>query len=244
MNLIDNNIFWNVEGRFDAEKVIQEPGSSGWYKLKEDSVVNGYGVYGEGTDHLYIANNLIGCCKSAGYFAKPVAFRMHADLRGGTSRDAHIINNIFYKCEEAAIKMPTEKNEAEGNMYVHMNGGYLRILYPAPECCLDLPAWQEFYGFDQEGQEGVFLIEVDTDNYTLRFKSVDQYPWETMRGRKRHHYVMKIEDIKEVKKDVLVSNDFFGTELPGDRCRPGPFGALAADKVYHIDPRRKGSESS
>ena len=53
-NLIDNNIFWNIEGRFDQEKIPKEPGSSGWYKLREHDVVNGYGVYGEGTDHLYL----------------------------------------------------------------------------------------------------------------------------------------------------------------------------------------------
>ncbi|WP_124065499.1 right-handed parallel beta-helix repeat-containing protein [Clostridium sp. E02] len=238
VNLIDNNIFWNVEGRFDAEKVIQEPGSSGWYKMEEDGVVNGYAIYGEGTDHLYVAHNLIGRCKSAGYFAKPVAFRMHGNLRGGTSRDAHFINNIFYECGEAAIKMPTEKNQAEGNLYVSMNGGYLRILYPAPPSCLDLPAWQEFYGFDQEGQEGAFQVDLDTDYYTLVFRSAAEYPWETMWGRERHHYVIKIEDIKPVTKDLLVSNDFFGAFLRNDTCKPGPFEELVSGRVYHIDPRK------
>ena len=68
--------------------------------------------------------------------------------RKGTSVDAKLINNIFYHCEEAAIKMPTKANEAEGNCYVKEEGGYLRILYPQPPVCLHLPAWQEFYGFD------------------------------------------------------------------------------------------------
>ena len=238
VNLIDNNIFWNVEGRFDAGKVQEETGSSGWYKMEEDGIVNGYAIYAEGTDHLYIANNLIGKCRSAGYFAKAVAFRMHGNLRGGTSRDARFINNIFYECEEAAIKMPTEKNEAEGNLYVSMNGGYLRILYPAPPCCLDLPAWQEFYGFDKEGQEGIFQIDVDTKQYTLQFLSADKYPWDTMKGRGRHQYVMKIEDIKTVKKDPQVSSDFFGMLMEGDQCNPGPFGDLVPEKIYHIDPRK------
>ena len=238
VNLIDNNIFWNVEGRFDAEKVKQEPGSAGWYKMEEDGVVNGYAIYGEGTDHLYVAHNLIGRCKSAGYFAKPVAFRMHGNLRGGTSRDAHFINNIFYECGEAAIKMPTEKNHAEGNLYVSMNGGYLRILYPAPPSCLDLPAWQEFYGFDQEGQEGAFQVDLDSDHYTLVFCKATENPWETMWGRERHHYVMNIEDIKTVTKDVLVSNDFFGALLKNDTCKPGPFEELVSGRVYHIDPRK------
>lgn len=34
-NLIDNNIIWNVEGRYDKSAVPAEPGSSGWYKTAE-----------------------------------------------------------------------------------------------------------------------------------------------------------------------------------------------------------------
>ena len=44
-NLIDNNIIWNVEGRFDPAKIKAEPGSSGWYKLAETDEINGYGIY-------------------------------------------------------------------------------------------------------------------------------------------------------------------------------------------------------
>ena len=61
--------------------------------------------------------------------------------------------NLFYECGEAAIKFPTRDNDAQGNAYVNMPGGYLRVLYPAPENCLNLDAWQEFFGFDREGQE-------------------------------------------------------------------------------------------
>ena len=110
VNMIDNNIFWKVEGRFDPDKLQREKGSSGWYKLVDDSIVNGYAIYGEGTDYLYISNNLIAECRGAGYFAKPVSFRMSQMERGGTSRDAKLLNNIFYKCQEAAITMPTSEN--------------------------------------------------------------------------------------------------------------------------------------
>lgn len=65
-----------------------------------------------------------------------VSFRAEGMNRGGTSVDAKLINNIFYHCEEAAIKMPTKANEAEGNCYVKEEGGYLRILYPQPPVCL------------------------------------------------------------------------------------------------------------
>ena len=54
VNLIDNNIIWNVEGRFDPAGVSVEKGSSGWYKLREKEEVKGYGIYCEGTDRLMI----------------------------------------------------------------------------------------------------------------------------------------------------------------------------------------------
>ena len=94
VNLIDNNIIWNVEGRFDPAKVPVEPGSSGWYKTREHDVVNGYGIYGEGTDRLRVVHNLIGRCRHSGYYLKPVPFRQHGLERGGTSRDARIIKSF------------------------------------------------------------------------------------------------------------------------------------------------------
>ena len=163
VNVIDNNVIWNVPGRFDPAKVPVEPGSSGWYKLRETEAVNGYGVYAEGTDRLVIVHNLIGRCRHSGYYAKPVPFRMGGSDRGGTSRRARVENNIFYDCGEAAIVFPTMDNRAEGNLYVRMKGGYLRVMYPEPEVCLNLPAWQEFCGFDLTGQNGWFDIDVGED---------------------------------------------------------------------------------
>ncbi|MHB8131777.1 MAG: right-handed parallel beta-helix repeat-containing protein [Mobilitalea sp.] len=238
INLIDNNIFWNVEGRFDPAKMPNEKGSSGWYKMVEDDVVNGYAIYGEGTDRLYITNNLIGKCRRSGYFAKPVSFRMSGMERGGTSRDASLFNNIFYKCQEAAITMPTEKNEAEGNLYVKQTGGYLRIMYPAPEVCLDLSAWKEFYGFDISGQEGWFEIDVDTENYTLQFKQAEDAPFFFANQSEKHNFVYDPSEVRQVRSDSLASSDFFGNSVNADMRVPGPFMELSTEKIYNIDPRK------
>lgn len=241
VNLIDNNIFWNVEGRFRPEDVKQEPGSSGWYKLEENSIINGYAVYAEGSDHLHIANNLIGNCRSAGYFAKTTAFRISEYSRGGTSRDARLINNIFYDCKEAAIKMPTKDNESRGNLYVNMPGGYLRIIYPAPEVCLDLPAWQEFYGFDLNGQEGLFEIEVDTEQFTLEFKQTDNKMNDFLLKRSKKRYVRVLEEMNEVEQDRLTCTDFYGEVISSEKRIPGPISRLKFNKRYSIDPRRVSS---
>lgn len=111
------------------------------------------------------------------YYAKPVAFRLTPGDRGGTSRDAKLINNLIYDCGVGAICFPTKDNMAEGNAYVKQaKGGDLRIMYPAPEVCLDLKSWREFYGFDQTGSEGWFDFEVDTDKLTLRVKKSETTP--------------------------------------------------------------------
>ena len=237
INLIDNNIFWNVEGRFEQANVPGEPGSTGWYKMEEHGIVNGYAVYGEGTDRLHVVNNLIGRCRSAGYFVKPVAFRIAGNGRGGTSREARILNNLFYDCGEAAIKFPTRDNDSQGNLYVKMPGGYLRLLYPAPENCLDLDAWKEFFGFDREGQEGCFDIRVDTDNFTLEFIKAEKMPGPVHHGTGRHHYVSDPGKAAWVRASVETAEDFYGSVLE-ERRLPGPFAVLEAGRRYDIDPRK------
>lgn len=238
INLIDNNIFWNIEGRFEPSSLKVEPGSSGWYKMEENSLVNGYAIYGEGTDHLRIAHNLIGKCQSAGYFSKVVAFRIDMGGRGGTSRDAHIYNNIFYDCKEAAIKFPTDKNETDGNLYLNMPGGYLRVLYPAPEVCLNLSAWKEFYEFDLNSGEGRMDINIDTKNYTLTVKKSDtasNIPLHKIRPG----FITEVEDIIKVEPYELVSNDIFGNEMKDKKRNPGPIIDLKDSVVINIDPRHK-----
>lgn len=238
INLIDNNIFWNVEGRFRPEDVPEEPGSKGWYRMEEHDVVNGYGVYGEGTDRLHVVNNLIGKCRSAGYYAKPVAFRIVGNSRGGTSREAAIYNNIFYKCQEAAIKFPTRHNQAQGNLYVCMPGGCLRILYPAPEVCLDLAAWQEFFGFDREGQEACIDMEVDTQALTLTIRDAGTRPPENPHGTGRRRIVCETKQIRSVENYPGINADFYGRCRP-QACMPGPFIRMESGKTYEIDPRRR-----
>lgn len=238
VNLIDNNIFWKVEGRFDPAQVPAEPGSTGWYKMEEHSVVNGYAVYGEGTDRMHVVNNLIGKCRSAGYFAKPVAFRYGENSRGGTSREAKIFNNIFYDCGEAAIKFPTMHNECQGNLYVRMPAGYLRIFYPAPEVCLDLQAWKEFYGFDKNGQEGWFDIDVNTHDYTLSVKIAQENPWRYPHGTGKLPSVKIPENVEKVTNYPGIVDGFTNSEVLGCKM-PGPFAELVNGMMINIDPRKK-----
>ena len=229
VNLIDNNIIWNVEGRFDPRKVPVEPGSSGWYKLKEDDTINGYAIYGEGTDRLYIAHNLIGKCRHSGYYAKPVGFRMSGFERGGTSRKAKIFNNIFYDCGEAAIVFPTDDNEADGNLYVRMGGGYLRVMYPAPETCLHLPAWQEFYGFDMNGQNAWFDIDFDEEKGSFSVKASAEKPFSMPQQVQRLNLKLAPELVETTAADPHVDVDVNDQERNPEKVYPGPFAALLGE---------------
>ncbi len=220
-NLVDNNILWNVEGRYDRSKITAAAGSSGWYKLSEaGESKNGYGIYLEGTDHTRMVNNLIGRCHYAGFFGKPVPFRITRMKRGGTTRDSKFFNNLFYHCGEAAIIMPTAHNTCDGNAYARMPGGFLRVMYPEPEMCLDLPAWQEFCGFDLCGSTPDLDIDIDTAALTMAV---------TIRG-----------ELSEVAADPAVETDFFGAAT-GKRRVPGPIGQLDGYTMrFSIDPRQRG----
>ena len=220
-NLIDNNIIWNVEGRYDKNTVATERGSSGWYKTIESDARNGYGIYLEGTDRLRIVNNLIGKCNKAGFFAKVVAFRI-GPKRGGTSRENKFFNNMFYQCGEAAIILPNEHNTVEGNAYSKMTSGYLRVMYPEPEMCLDLETWQEFCGFDKTGYTCDVEIDINSDDMIME--------------------VILKNDLPMVKADEKVTTDYFGI-ADGDLRTAGPFTGLKGGKVrFSIDPRKKDSK--
>ena len=159
--------------------------------------------------------------------------------RGGTSVDAELINNIFYHCEEAAIKMPTKANKAEGNCYVKEEGGYLRILYPQPPVCLHLPAWKEFYGFDLHGQEAWFDVDVDTEKLTFTCKKAAKKPFAFPGELEKRNFVFEPEKTRSVDASALIQADFYGIEIENGRCLPGPFAELDPNRIYDIDPRKK-----
>lgn len=239
VNLIDNNIFWNVEGRFDENNVPDEPGSTGWYKMKENDYINGYAIYGEGTDHLQVVNNFIGNMRSAGFYEKTVAFRFGENgMRGGTSVDAYICNNIFYDCKEAAIKFPTADNRSEGNVFCGMfNGGYLRILNPAPQINVDLQAWKEFLGFDKDGLEARFKVFVDTQNYTIKFEKTNSSVSGLPEWEKRFSMTDDPEDMHAVRPYIGINSDFYGNAYGYPRI-PGPFAMVKNNEEINIDPRK------
>ena len=159
-------------------------------------------------------------------------------MRGGTGRDTRIFNNFFYECGQSAITFPTQHNEAENNCYANQPSGYLRVMYPEPEVCLDLKTWKEFYGFDQNGQTAWVSVKVDTEAYTITFDEAAKKPVFFHGQEKRMNLIDNAEKLKPVLTNTLTAGDFFG-EARGEQSFPGPFTSIENKKVYSIDPRKK-----
>ncbi|MBO4291014.1 MAG: right-handed parallel beta-helix repeat-containing protein, partial [Lachnospiraceae bacterium] len=115
-------------------------------------------------------------------------------------------------------------------------GGDLRIMYPAPEVCLDLKSWREFYGFDQTGCEGWFEIEMDTKALTLEFKKSQTTP-PGFGPVDPERYAYDPGQLRKVEADGRVSLDLLGSERSEDAVFPGPFAKPEFGRVYSVDPR-------
>ena len=220
-NSFDNNIIWGVGGRYDKGQAAPAIGGDDWHSEVDEALVNGYGIYMEGNDQSLIVNNLIGDCASTGIYGKAVAFRVTAG-RGGTNWDNAILNNLFYACGEAALKLPTQHNTVDGNAYVKMRkvGGYLRVIYPAPTMCLEINTWRRFFGFDVNGSLEKMEITVDAEQLTMAIEAHDDVTPRSCDGKAQTHC------------------DFYGNEVAGPRA-VGPFAALAkGSNVFSIDPRK------
>ena len=96
---------------------------------------------------------------------------------------------------------PTADNTAEGNLYVRMQGGYLRVMYPEPEVCLDLPSWKEFLGFDREGQNGWFDIELDEETGGACFRKAADQPFGFRDDMERLRMILDPAEVKKVAAD-------------------------------------------
>jgi len=117
----------------------------------------------------------------------------------------------------------------------------LRVIYPAPETCLDLASWQEFYGFDKQGQQGLFDIKVDTENYTLQVTEAAVKPMAWSVFGAGAAYVESAAQIGTVTCRDGVSEDFFGKKSMRF-CLPGPFAELKDGEIIKIDPRKTANE--
>ncbi|MFW5980986.1 MAG: right-handed parallel beta-helix repeat-containing protein [bacterium] len=227
-NTIDNNIIWGVKCGSKKIPDITSPISWEIFEEQDKEVwpwgAWGAGVWTQGSDKLTVVNNLIMDCEKAGFYTWVVPTRV-IDGRGGTARNNNVCNNIFHRMYNSAVEFGDANNYADGNLYSKMNyeedkipGGYLKIQYTAPEKWLNFDAWQEFYGWDENGAVVDAEIEFDPENLTISMSISDE--------------VDKVEVVNDIDLDM------FGNSTDCKRY-PGPFAELGEVEEMNIDPRIK-----
>jgi Right handed beta helix region/Protein of unknown function (DUF1565) len=198
-NQIDNNIIWNVRNA--------EPGTPGQRGCA------GSGIFINASDHLTIAQNLIGRCDNSGIFAITRPDR----ARSGTDTGNDIDNNIFAKCDKSAIVFLNQNNQCDGNLFVAMPNEFLGFFTGDQKQFLDLADWRASHGWDKNGAMGEMQIDFDPDTLELTLSSGQPLP--------------KVAVVDGIHSDLL-------GKTSGETRAPGPLADPGAKRVWKVDPRR------
>jgi len=197
-NQIDNNVIWNVRNA--------EPGTPGQRGCA------GSGVFINASDHLIIAQNLIGRCENSGIFAITRPDRAGS----GTATGNNISNNIIASCGKSAIVFLNQNNQADGNLYVSMPKGFLGFFTGDSKHWMDLPAWREAHGWDKNGALGDMQLDFDPDRLELTISSSEPFPSESVVNH--------------------IENDMLGNAT-GETRAPGPLADPGSKHIWQLDPR-------
>ncbi|KAA6457603.1 twin-arginine translocation signal domain-containing protein [Acidobacteria bacterium AB60] len=198
-NQIDNNVIWDVRNA--------EPGTPGQRGCA------GSGVFINASDHLLIAQNLIGRCDNSGIFAITRPDRANS----GTAQNNQIANNIFASCGTSAIVFLSQNNLADGNVFAAMPKSYLGFFQGDSKQWLELPAWRDAHGWDKNSVEQE--LRIDFNPATLDLKITGQ-------------------QLPRVPVVHGVDCDFFGASAGTPRA-PGPLANPESKADWHLDPREE-----
>ena len=88
-------------------------------------------------------------------------------------------------------------------------------MYPEPEVCLNLPAWKEFCGFDKEGQNAWFDIDLDEETGEAVFRRAEDRPFGFRGEAERINLVFDPEKVQKVKAAPMIPGEDRETALPG-----------------------------
>ena len=197
-NLIDNNIIWGVRNA--------EPGTPGQRGCA------GSGLFDNASDKLTITQNLIGHCDNSGIFSI-----IREDRAGsGTATGNKVYNNIFTKCGKSAIVFLSEKNEADGNLYISLPNEFQGFFNGGEKQFVTLAVWQEKFGWDKNSTSSDLEINFNPDTLELTLKSTKPLP--------------------KVAIHNQITTDFFGKSTSGTRAA-GPLVDPGEKQVWKVDPR-------
>jgi len=195
---IDNNVIWNVRN--------SEPGTPGQRGCA------GSGVFINATDHLNVAQNLIGRCENSGVFAITRPDRVGS----GTAENNNIYNNIFASCGKSAIVFLSEKNQADGNLYVSMPTQFQGFYSGDSKQYLDLAAWRDQHGWDKNSALADMQLDFDPDRLELTISGGQPFA--------------KAPAFNNIDCDML-------GKPTGETRAPGPLADPGAKRIWQLDPR-------
>jgi len=178
----------------------------------------GSGLYVLGTDKLIVANNLIANTTRTGVHFRTEEIRI-IEGRGGLARENKVYNNVFFNTGESAVNFENEHNEADGNLYASVAGGFLRILRPGRPELLNIAAARTYYGWEKNGRMGAMQLSFDPDALQLTLSMTGEVP--------------KVPTFN----GASITSDFFGVRT-GETRVPGAFADLSQPfAARSIDPR-------
>ncbi len=197
-NQIDNNIVWDIRNA--------EPGTPGQRGCA------GSGIFDNATDHLIVAQNLIGRCDNSGIFAITRPDRTHS----GTASENQIANNIFAKCGKSAIVFLNRNNQADGNLYVDLPNEFLGLFTGDLKQFVDLAAWRAAHEWDKNSAVANMQIDFDPDTLELTIGSSQPFP--------------RVSVVDHIGSDILA-------KTTGETRAPGPLADPGARRTWKVDPR-------
>ena len=204
-NQIDNNIIWNVRNA--------EPGTPGQRGCA------GSGIFINASDHLNIAQNLIGRCDNSGIFAITRPDRAAAEPHSTTISP----NNIFASAENQPSSSSARRTRPT-EIFMSPCRTVSGVLHGGFEAVPRLAAWREAHGWDKNSVVADAHIDFDPDTLQLTISMSEPFP--------------KAPAVNQIEVDILessrVAQEFLAHwRIPG----PGVPGSL-------IPAKRSGDQKS
>ncbi|MCS7004863.1 MAG: right-handed parallel beta-helix repeat-containing protein [Cytophagales bacterium] len=137
------------------------------YWISGDYGAGGNAFYTDGSDSIHFYRNFILDIENTGYGCYWNAERIIGG-RGGITRNHRIYQNTFINCQKWAIELPNHYHWTDQNAFASPNSPFLKLKYPEPSMLMNLPGWQQLYGWETNTVNlKVNRAEINTERLTI-----------------------------------------------------------------------------
>jgi hypothetical protein len=158
INAVDHNIVWDIRGVGRRQA--------------------GYGMDVDTNEECIVAHNLFG--KIRDWYALSVNLDQRARIVGGRvglCRKHKVMNNVFVECPKRILLSRVADNQSDGNLFDQRDDATsMCIEYPEPQALINLSAWQQYYGLDENSRQALIEAEFDPETLTLTLKVDGEMP--------------------------------------------------------------------